>query len=88
MDKDLRDLLRAWLSDSIDESRMEPILTRLREDTDFRDAFVAELVLIGQIKALQVNPEPRPHKQRQRSQPRTGWYPKAIRPAARCHDVQ
>jgi hypothetical protein len=54
MDKDLRDLLRAWLSDE-DDNRLADLLIRLAIEPDFRDAFAAELVLLGQIKALQAD---------------------------------
>lgn len=56
MNKDLRDLLRAWLDDSIDESRMSFLLERLQSDNTFRDESVAEIVLLGQIKATQSAP--------------------------------
>ena len=83
MDNDLRDLLRAWLSDSVDESRSAPLLTRLREDANFREAFVAEITLIGQIKALQETRSKCLPRQRRSASRRCGWYPNTARRAAK-----
>jgi hypothetical protein len=59
MDADLRDLLAAWLSgDDPGEERRAALLARLRGDEAFRAAFVAEIHLLGQLKAAQA-PEPR-----------------------------
>ncbi len=59
MDSDLRDLLAAWLSDADPgEARREALLARLRDDTGFRAAFVAEIRLLGMLRAVQSG-EPR-----------------------------
>jgi hypothetical protein len=59
MDQDLRDLLAAWLGeDDPGEERRAALLVRLRADEEFRGAFVAELRLLGMLKAVQ-SPEPR-----------------------------
>jgi hypothetical protein len=59
MDQDLQDLLALWLGDhDATEERRAALLARLRSDDTFRRAFVAEIHLLGMIKAVQ-SPEPR-----------------------------
>jgi hypothetical protein len=59
MDVDLRDLLAAWLSDADPgEPRRAALLGRLRDDAAFREAFVAEVRLLGMLRAVQ-SAEPR-----------------------------
>lgn len=59
MDADLRDLLSAWLgNEDPGEERRQELLERLRHDADFRAAFVAEINMLGMLKAAQA-PEPR-----------------------------
>ncbi|MFO0811117.1 MAG: LamG-like jellyroll fold domain-containing protein [Gemmataceae bacterium] len=59
MDADLRDLLAAWFgTDDAAGPRHEELLARLSEDADFRAAFVAELRMLGMLKAVQ-SAEPR-----------------------------
>ncbi|MFT5129559.1 MAG: hypothetical protein ACI8W8_003182 [Rhodothermales bacterium] len=58
MDKELRTLLTAWLTDDVDEAALRPILERLKNDREFRAEFVAEILLLGQLKAVQAS-EPR-----------------------------
>ena len=59
MDADLRDLLAAWLGTADPgEARLGELLARLRGDDEFRGRFVAEVRLLGMLKAVQ-SPEPR-----------------------------
>jgi hypothetical protein len=58
MDKDLLDLLSALNGDSLDDSRREELLARLRSDDAFRQLFVAQIRLLGMLKAVQAT-EPR-----------------------------
>jgi hypothetical protein len=58
MDPDLRDLLAAWHGGEIEPDRREQLLARLRGDEAFRQAFVAEVWMLGMLKAVQ-SPEPR-----------------------------
>ncbi|HLJ93503.1 MAG TPA: LamG domain-containing protein [Gemmataceae bacterium] len=59
MDKDLRDLLAAWLSEEEpSEERRVALLARLREDAAFRRAFIDEIRLLGMLKVVQSS-EPR-----------------------------
>jgi hypothetical protein len=59
MDQDLQDLLALWLGDhDPGEDRRNALLARLRDDSAFRAAFVAEIRLLGMLKAVQA-PEPR-----------------------------
>ena len=54
MDADLRDLLAAWSGgDDLDEPRRAELLDRLRRDEAFRLAFVAEVRLLGMLRAVQ-----------------------------------
>ncbi|MCO8120638.1 iron dicitrate transport regulator FecR [Stieleria sp. TO1_6] len=58
MDADLQKLLSAWLTGDVDDTALAPPLERLRTDETFRRAFVAEISLLGQLKAVQSS-EPR-----------------------------
>lgn len=59
MDQDLQDLLALWLGDhDPGDERRATVLARLRADEAFRAAFVAEIRLLGMLKAVQ-SPEPR-----------------------------
>src|SRR5262245_51963597 len=59
MDADLRDLLAAWLGTADPgEARLTEMLGRLRADDEFRGRFVAEVRMLGMLKAVQ-SPEPR-----------------------------
>jgi hypothetical protein len=59
MNQDLQDLLALWLGDhDPGEERRAALLARLRADDAFRGAFVAEIRLLGMLKAVQ-SPEPR-----------------------------
>jgi hypothetical protein len=59
MDKDLRDLLAAWLGEEdANEERRTILLDRLREDAAFRRAFIDEIRLLGMLKVVQAS-EPR-----------------------------
>jgi hypothetical protein len=58
MDPDLRDLLAAWHGGEIDPARQEQLLERVRVDEPFRQAFVAEVWMLGMLKAVQ-SAEPR-----------------------------
>lgn len=58
MDPDLQKLLEAWLSDDLDPTPLAPLIERIKSDDDFREAFVAELTILGQLKAVQSS-EPR-----------------------------
>jgi hypothetical protein len=59
MNQDLQDLLALWLGDhDPGDERCAALLARLRADDAFRGAFVAEIRLLGMLKAVQ-SPEPR-----------------------------
>jgi hypothetical protein len=59
MDPDLRDLLAAWLGgEEPDSGRRDQLLARLRADEAFRQAFAAEVHMLGMLRAVQA-PEPR-----------------------------
>jgi hypothetical protein len=58
MDQDLIDLIAACRGDGLDPSRREELLTRLRRDEAFQQAFVDELRMLGMLKAVQ-SMEPR-----------------------------
>jgi hypothetical protein len=58
MDADLRDVVAACRGDSVDPDRAGPLIDRLRADAEFRRAVVAELAMLGRLKAVQ-SPEPR-----------------------------
>lgn len=58
MEADLLDLLAAVRGDDLDEVRQAELLARLRDDAAFRAAVVAELRLLGMLKAVQ-STEPR-----------------------------
>ncbi len=58
MDTDLQKLLALWLSEVEDDAIARPLLERLKIDNDFRKAFVDELAILGQLKAVQSS-EPR-----------------------------
>lgn len=59
IDQDLLDLLAAWLGgDDPGETRREELLARLRSDPEFRAAAVAELRMLGMLRAVQ-SAEPR-----------------------------
>ena len=58
MDSDLQKLLVAWTSGVIDEVAIAPVLDRLRREAAFRQAFVSEIAMLGQLKAVQSS-EPR-----------------------------
>ncbi|MFC1765243.1 FecR domain-containing protein [Planctomycetota bacterium] len=63
MDPDLQFLLCAWLGsegdyERVDQSQQDRILDRLRNDGVFRREFVDEILMLGNIKAIQSN-EPR-----------------------------
>jgi hypothetical protein len=50
---DLHDLLSAWLGVSAGPERCEELLARIRQDKEFRRAFVAEIRMLGMLKAVQ-----------------------------------
>ena len=52
MDRDLRDLLSAWLGEEIEASRCDDLMARLREDEVFRRAFVEEVRMLGMLKVV------------------------------------
>lgn len=58
MDADLQKLLIAWTTGFSDETIVSPLVERLKRDDAFRDAFVAEIILLGQLRAVQSS-EPR-----------------------------
>ena len=58
MDSELQTLLSAWLANELDLSTLAPILIRLKSDDEFRKDFVAEVAMLGQLKAVQSS-EPR-----------------------------
>jgi hypothetical protein len=54
MDRDLQDLLALWLGEhDPGDARRDALLARLRDDADFRRAFVDEVHLLGRLKAVQ-----------------------------------
>ncbi|MGB7329466.1 MAG: hypothetical protein WBD31_31595, partial [Rubripirellula sp.] len=53
MDAELQQLMAAWLGNDVDESLLDPILGRLKTDSEFRDEFVREISMLGQLKAVQ-----------------------------------
>jgi len=56
MDPDLRDLLAAWLGgDDPGEERRAALLGRLHADAAFRKSFVAEIHLLGRLRAVQTS---------------------------------
>lgn len=57
-DPDLHDLLAAWLGEVPTPEQATHLLRRLREDTAFRNAFVAEIRLHGMLRAALAS-EPR-----------------------------
>lgn len=59
MDKDLQDLLAAWLDhEELTEARRAELLRRLGEDESFRTEFVAEIHMLGMTRSAQTG-EPR-----------------------------
>ena len=58
MDVDLQELLTAWMGGEIDPARLGPMLDRVRGDEAFRLAFIAEIHMLGRLKAVQSS-EPR-----------------------------
>ncbi|MFM8469078.1 MAG: LamG-like jellyroll fold domain-containing protein [Limisphaerales bacterium] len=59
MDRDLQDLVAAWLRNSdLSEARRDELLARLREDNGFRREFVEEIQMHGYVRAAQ-SAEPR-----------------------------
>ena len=58
MEEDLRDLLSAWLGGEIDAARGDELLARVARDEAFRQAFVAEIRMLGMLRAVQ-STEPR-----------------------------
>jgi hypothetical protein len=59
MNPDLQDLLALWLGDhDPGATRRDALLARLRDDGDFRQAFVEEIRLLGMLRAVQSS-EPR-----------------------------
>jgi len=59
MDRDLQDLVAAWLRNSdLSETRRTELLGRLREDNTFRREFVEEIQMHGYVRAAQ-SAEPR-----------------------------
>lgn len=58
MDKELHELIAAWLGEDMSEERRAALLQRLRDDSDFRAAFVTEARTFAMLHAVQA-PEPR-----------------------------
>jgi hypothetical protein len=58
MEADLRELLAAWLGAEIEPARGDALLDRVGRDEAFRRAFVAEIRILGMLKAVQ-STEPR-----------------------------
>lgn len=58
MDEDLRDLLMAWWGGETEAGRADQLLSRLSTDSDFRRAFIAEIRMMGMLRAVQSS-EPR-----------------------------
>ena len=59
MEQDLCDLVSAWMGGDWEESRREPLLSRLSADPGFRSAFVEEVRMLGMLKAVRNRPRPR-----------------------------
>lgn len=53
MDPDLIDLLAGWRGGDLDDARQAALLDRVRLDAAFRTAFVAEIRMLGMLKAVQ-----------------------------------
>ncbi|SIO59512.1 Concanavalin A-like lectin/glucanases superfamily protein [Singulisphaera sp. GP187] len=53
MEPDLQELLTAWMSGEVEPARYDQLLARIREDSEFRKAFVEEIRLLGMLKAVQ-----------------------------------
>ena len=54
MDRDLQDLVAAWLRNSdLPEARRDELLARLRVDQGFRREFVEEIQMHGYVRAAQ-----------------------------------
>lgn len=53
MDPDLQELLAAWMGREVDAVRYDQLLDRVREDSEFRKAFIDEIRLLGMLKAVQ-----------------------------------
>jgi len=58
MDPDLQDFLMAWTGGALSEARYAELLTRIASDEAFREQVIAEIRLLGMLKAVQ-SPEPR-----------------------------
>lgn len=58
MEQELQELLMAWTGGEVSEERRTALLARLSADDAFRKAFVEELRLLGQLRAVQTA-EPR-----------------------------
>ncbi len=58
MDADLRDLLMGWQGEELDRSRADELIIKLKQDKEFRTAFVAEIRMLGMLHAVQ-SAEPR-----------------------------
>ncbi|MCM2375214.1 LamG domain-containing protein [Aporhodopirellula aestuarii] len=58
MNADLRQLLAAWLGNELDNDTLAPLIERLKSDDEFREAFVREVIMHGQLRAVQSS-EPR-----------------------------
>jgi hypothetical protein len=58
MDDDLRDLLMAWGGGTLEESRCETLLARLRTDPAFRRECARQIHMLGMLKVVQA-PSPR-----------------------------
>ncbi|MDR3620629.1 MAG: iron dicitrate transport regulator FecR [Paludisphaera borealis] len=53
MDQDLIDLLSAWRGAELATSRVEELLSRLRQDEELLRSFVHEIRMLGMLKAVQ-----------------------------------
>lgn len=58
MDRDLRDLLSAWLGEDLEPSRCDELIAKVRADDAFRQAFVDEIRMLGMLKVVH-SAEPR-----------------------------
>ncbi|GAA4459466.1 LamG-like jellyroll fold domain-containing protein [Novipirellula rosea] len=58
MNADLQQLLAAWLGNEFDDKTLTPMIERLKSDDEFREAFVREVIMHGQLRAVQSS-EPR-----------------------------
>jgi hypothetical protein len=58
MERDLQDLLTAFMGGEVEAARREELAARLRSDAEFRRAFAGEIGTLGRIRAAQ-SPEPR-----------------------------